>query len=452
MGAADIYLHGDKKFDPKVIEEKIEDLAIKVPEKIPSNILGGVINRIFDERGEIPIHSVNFSVFIGGHHPRYALDLLRFFVDNGICNLEKSAFIGGLIKGIEKTEPMETKFIVDEIYPMKDCWWNVIVRYLFISEEIIDKNYFDMLIKIASDGLEETKLLLIRLLGSSLSPKLMDDEWWTIIATILKSGNKSMDKQIVGAIFYRIDKNLNELGRHLDDVKEVVQRFESSNDLHSGTMDWYYLGKTMNLIFKFEHSWVLDFFKKRIVFWAEGKAPKDFRPVPFGNAMEYVFEGIKADDEKLKKTIRWLLSLAQKGPLYSFESAIIFESISPTIDDKIKNILIDWAKEDIEGRLETIASIIRNCENDQSFFELAREILELSNGDSEVLSSLSASIHTYSGTAWSFVPILEERKEIMEKWRKSPKRWIKEFAKKEIEFLDKEIQFQKEEEEELFYA
>ena len=261
-----------------------------------------------------------------------------------------------------------------------------------------------------------------------------------------------MDKQIVGAIFYRIDKNLNELGRHLDDVKEVVQRFESSNDLHSGTMDWYYLGKTMNLIFKFEHSWVLDFFKRRIEFWAESNAPKDFRPVPFGNAMEYVFEGIKEDDEKLKKTIRWILSLAQKDPLYLFELTIIFESISPTIDDKIKNILIDWAKEDIENRLETVASIIRDCENDQSFFELAGDILELSKGNDKVLSSLSASIYTTSGTAWSFVSILEERKKIMEKWMKSPKSWVRTFAKKEIEYLDKRIQFEKDEEEELFYA
>ncbi len=374
-------------------------------------------------------------------------------MDNGICNLEKSDFIGGLIKGIEKTELIEAKSIVDEIYSMKDCWWNVIVRYLFISEEIIDKNYFDMLIKIASDGLEETKLLLIRLLGSSLPPKLMDDEWWTTIAAISKSDNKSMDKQIVGSVYHKIDKNLEELEKHLDEVKKVVQRFECSNDLYSGTMDWFYLGKTMNLIFKFDPLWVLDFFKKRIELWAEGDAPKDFRPIPFGSAMEYVFEGIKEDDKKLKETIRWLLSLAQKDLRYLFESTIIFKSISPTIDDKIKDILIDWAEEDTENRLETVASIISNCESDQSFFDLVRDLLELSEGrNDEVLSSLSASIHTTSGTAWSFVPILEERKKMMDEWMKSPKNWVRAFAKKEIEHLDRQIQFEKDEEEELFYA
>jgi len=335
---------------------------------------------------------------------------------------------------------------------MKNCWWSVIVRYLFISEENIDNNYFNMLIKIASDGLEETKLLLIKLLGSHLSPRLFDDEWWTIIATLLKSDNSAMDKQILGSVYNRNNNNVEELERHLDAVKEVVERFECSNDLDSGTMDWFYLGKTMNMIFEFNPLWVLDFFKKRIVFWAEGKAQKDFRPVPFGDAMEYVFEGIKEDDEKLKKTIGWILNLAQKDLRYQFESTIIFRSIAPSIDDKIKRMLLEWANEDIENRLKTVAAIIRDCENNRSFFELARDILELSNGDSEVLNSLSASIHTYSGIALSFVPILEERKEIMEKWRESPDGWVKEFAKKEIEFLDKEIQFQKEEEEELFYA
>jgi hypothetical protein len=161
MGADDIHLYGSKKFDSE-IKEKIKDLAIEVPEKNPSNRLGGVINQIFDVSGEIPSHSLDFSVFLGEYHPRYAMDLVRFFVDNRICNLKKSAFIGGLVKGIEKTELIKAKSIVNEIYSMKDCWWNVIVRYLFISEENINKNYFDMLIKIASDGLEETKLSQIR--------------------------------------------------------------------------------------------------------------------------------------------------------------------------------------------------------------------------------------------------------------------------------------------------
>ena len=452
MGAVDIYSHDDKKFDLKVIEEKIKYLAIKVPEKISSNNLGGVINRIFDEGGEIPINSVYFSVFLGEYHPRYAMDLLRFFVDNEICNREKSAFIGGLIKGIEKTEQIEAKSIVNEIYSIKDCWWNVIVRYLFICEEDIDKYYFEMLQKIASDGLEETKLLLVDFLGSSLSPKLENDEWWAIIATITKNDNKAMDKQIAGSVYRKIDKNLEEFEKHLDEVKEVVQKFERSNDLYSGTMDWFYLGKTMNLIFKFDSLWVLDFFKKRIELWAEVNAPKDFRPIPFGSAMEYVFEGIKEDDKKLKETIRWILSLAKKDPRYLFESSIIFVSISPTIDNKIKDILLDWAKEDIENRLVTVAFIIRDCENDQSFFDLSRDILELSKGNDEVLSSLSASIHTMGGTAWSFVPILEERKKIMEEWMKSQKSWVRMFAKKEIELFKREIQFEKDEEEEIFYA
>lgn len=447
MGAED-YLPGDKN-----VKSKIKDLSIETPNKIPSNRLGRIINQIFDERGEIPSYSLDFSVALGENHPSYAMDLVRFFVDNEICNLDKSAFIGGLIKGIEKTEPIEAKSIVNEIYSMKGCWWNVIVKYLFISEENIDKIYLDMLINIANDGLEETKRLLIRLLGSSLSPKLGDDKWWTLIATILKRADRSMDKQIVVSVYNRINKNVEELERRLDAVKEVVERFECSNDLDLGTMDWFYLGNTMNQIFKFDPLWVLGFLEKRIEFWAEGNAPKDFRPVPFGNAMEYVFEGIKEDDEKQKKTIRWLLSLAQKGPLYSFESEIIFASISPTIDNKIKNILIDWAKEDIENRLETVASIIRECENDQSFFDLARDILELSKGNDAVLSSLSASIYTTRASiAWSHVPILEERKKIMEKWIKSSKSWVRTFAKKEIEFLDRQIQFQKEEEEELFYA
>ena len=452
MGAADICSHDDKKFDFKVIEEKIKDLAIKVPEKISSNSLGGVINRIFDERSEIPINSVDFSVFLGEYHPTYAMDLLRFFVDNGICSREKSAFIGGLIKGIENPEPIEAKSIVSEIYSMKDCWWNVLVRYLFICEEDIDKYYLEMLQKIASDGLKETKLLLVDFLGSSSPPKLENDEWWAIIARISKSDNKSMDKQIAGSVYRKIDKNLEDLEKHLDDVKEVVQKFERSNDLYSGTMDWFYLGKTMNLIFKFDPLWVLNFFKKRIELWAKGNAPKDFRPIPFGSAMEYVFEGIKEDDKKLKETIRWLLSLAQKDPRYLFESTIIFKSISPTIDNKIENILIDWAEEDIENRLDTVASIIRDCENDQSFFDLVKDILELSKGNDAVLSSLSASIYTMSGTAWSFVPVFEERKKIMEEWMKSPKSWVRAFAKKEIECLDRQIQFEKDEEEELFYA
>ena len=243
------------------IEDKIKDLAIKVPEKISFNNLGGVVNRIFDERGEIPINSVDFSVFLGEYHPTYAMDLFRFFVYNEICNREKSAFIGGLIKGIEKIEPIEAKSIVNEIYSMKDCWWNVIVRYLFICEEDIDKYYFEMLQKIASDGLEETKLLLVSFLGSSLSPKLENDEWWAIIATISKSDNKSMDKQIAGSVYRKIDKNFEDLEKHLDQVKEVLQKFERSNDLYSGTMDWFYLGKTMNHIFKFDSLWVLDFFR-----------------------------------------------------------------------------------------------------------------------------------------------------------------------------------------------
>ena len=454
MGADDVYLYGAKKFDSE-IKEKIKELAIEIPEKIPSNRLGGIINQIFDERAERPIYSHYFSVFLGENHPGYAMDLLSFFVDNGVCDLKKSDFLGRLIKGIEKTKTMEAKSIVNEIYSMRGCWWNVIVNivnYLFICDENIDKNYFDMLIKIASNGLEETKLLLIKSLG--LSPeKLEDDKWWTIIATISKSDNKSMDKQIVESVYNRINKNVEELEKHLDAVKEVVERFEYSNDLDSGTMDWFYLGNTMNQIFKFDPLWVLGFLEKRIEFWAEGNAPKDFRPIPFGNVMEYVFEGIKEDDEKQKKTIRWLLSLAQKGPLYSFESTIIFESISPTIDDKIKNILMDWAKEDIEGRLETIASIIRECENDQSFFDLARDILELSEGNVAVLSSLSASIHTTRASiAWSLVPILEERKKMMEEWMKSPKSWARTFAKKEIGYLDRQIQFWKDEEAELFYA
>ena len=168
--------------------------------------------------------------------------------------------------------------------------------------------------------------------------------------------------------------------------------------------------------------------------------------------MEYVFEGIKKDDKKLKETIRWILSLAQKDQRYLFESTIIFKSISPTIDNKIKDILLGWAKEDTENRLETVAFIIRDCENNQSFFDLARDILELSKGNDEVLSSLSASIHTTGGTAWSFVPILEERMKIMEKWMTSQKRWVRMFAKKEIELFERDIQFEKDEEEELFYA
>ncbi|MHA1522716.1 MAG: hypothetical protein ACTSRK_21335, partial [Promethearchaeota archaeon] len=424
-GAADFYSHEDenKKVGSELIGDVIEDLAIKVPEKISSNNLGGVINRIFDEGGEIPSNSVNFSIFVGEYHPRYAMDLLRFFVD------------------------------INEIYSIKDCWWNVIVRYLLICEEDIDQDYFEMLQKIASDGLEETKLLLVDFLGSSLlSKKLEDDKWWTIINALSKSDNESMDKQIAGSVYNKIDKNLEGLENHLDKVKEVVQKFERSNDLYSGTMDWFYLGKTMNLIFKFDSLWVLDFFKKRIEFWTEGNAPKDFRPIPFGSAMEYVFEGIKEDDKKLKETIRWILSLAQKDSRYLFESTIIFKSISPTIDNKIRDILLGWAKEDTENRLETVAFIIRDCENNQSFFDLAKDILELSKGNDEVLSSLSASIHTTGGTAWSFVPILEERMKIMEKWMTSQKRWVRMFAKKEIELFERDIQFEKDEEEELFYA
>jgi hypothetical protein len=169
MGVAD-YSPGDKN-----VKAKMKDLAIEIPEEIPYDRLGGTINQIFDERGEIPSHSLDFSVSLGENHPKYTMDLVRFFIDNGICSLEKSAFIGGLIKGIEKTEPIEAKSIVKGIYSMKNCWWSVIVRYLFISEVNINKNYSNMLMNIASYGLEETKLLLIKLLGSSLSPNKLGD-------------------------------------------------------------------------------------------------------------------------------------------------------------------------------------------------------------------------------------------------------------------------------------
>lgn len=432
------------------VEKIIENLSCEaIKNRFPKD-LGQFIIKI--NRNEFNLsNTINFGIHLGTKNPKYAINLVDYFIRKKSSGYQHSKFIGSLLTGIEKSNNENIIPILDSIYRLEGNWWNIIVEYFTFSRENIQKSLFGKIINISIHGNRETKHLLASYMNFE-GLKSNNEIWWEIFGNLSKSDDEHLLKLLIEALYSKIGNNDEIENQNLESIEKIIGKFQYSENLASDVMGWFYFGKLMNLLFKKNPEWIYSFLENRIESWVNKKTAEDFIPIPYGDASGDIFSDIRDDNNLFEKTIIWILNLAEKDSIYAFEASILFSAISPTLDDKTQEILLKWAKgKDLEKKLVEVSYVIRECKKDDKFWKIAKKILELSKGNQKVQDSLSATMHTTGAIFGSFIPIFEEQKKIMEKWEKSSKIWVQNFAKKEIESINEKMQYHKNWEEEIYY-
>lgn len=432
------------------VEKSIENLSCEAIKKRSPKDLGQLIIKININEFNLS-NTIKFGIYLGTMDSKYTINLIDYLISKKKLGHQHSKFIGSLLSGIEKSKNENIKPILDSVYRLEGNWWNIIVEYFTFSPENIQNSLFSKIIDISIHGNLETKHLLARYMrfeGITSNNEI----WWEIFGNLSKSDDEHLLRLLIEALYSKIGNNDEIENQNLESIEKIIGKFQYSKNLASDVMGWFYFGKLMNQLFKKNPEWIYDFLENRIESWVNRKTAGDFIPIPFGDDSGDIFGDIQDDKNLFERTIIWILNLAEKDSIYAFEASIIFSAISPTLDDKTQEILLNWAKgKDSDKKLVAVSYAIRECKKDDKFWKIAKKILELSKGNQQVIDSLSATMHTTGAIFGSFIPIFEEQKNVMEKWKKSSKIWVQNFAKNEIKFINENIQSHKNWEEEIFY-
>lgn len=262
-----------------------------------------------------------------------------------------------------------------------------------------------------------------------------------LLKTLAARGDEPILRQVAETVSWQIGNN-DEWAVTFDtpqDLLEIIQNFERLSYLD------YSAEQCLKRLADIAPLQVIDFIECRIKARPERYQRDGYYeafPKPFSRA----FDDIKARPEYpdiLRRVRDWML---QGDFLLRWEAPALLKQLSLNLEDELYSVLMEWVESRDVDKLKAVASILREFNSGQSFYDLSREII-VRTQDENVLSSIHAAIGTTPGVIEGVMSnFTKQRIKEVSPWLKDENLLVRVFAQQEVQALQTDLEYQEERE------
>ena len=400
-----------------------------------------------------PRNSGRFAWQLGNKYPEYAAELVQRASSAGNA---LSWILGHLMAGVFDSDTRLARTLVRQLSSSatQSDFETLVGFYSSLPEkvDILGEEDRSVLYQVARRGGTRVRELLASTLTyrTRLRENLTEDGLFDLLEVLRTDASAFIKSKVIEVLYECHQKDTSFIGRHLDFVKTLLDGLSLVSDLERDLPDngWYYLEIVLRDVLGPEPEIVLEFFDNRVDMRASEKAGEGFRPIPF--ELDELFSDLSVKKRVTELFVRRTRVWALKGPLYGFEAAHLFAAVAPGVDGPAKMLLQEWIDSCEKSKLEAVAALIHNCTKTDDFWDVARRVVEKSEGDRDILSHVAAALGTTGIVMGGFTPVLEERIKRMQEWKKtSTSSAVTEFADQQIRSAQREMNWEQEREEEI---
>jgi hypothetical protein len=261
-----------------------------------------------------------------------------------------------------------------------------------------------------------------------------------LLKTLAARGDESILRQVAETISWQLRNNESAVVfDNPQDLLEIIQNFERLSYLN------YNAEQCLKRLADIALMQVIDLIECRIKARPERYQRDGYYeafPKPFSRA----FDDIKARPEYpdiLRRVRDWML---QDDFLLRLEAPALLEGLALNLEDELYSVLMEWVESRDVNKLKAVASILREFNLGQTFYDLSREII-VRTQDENVLSSIHAAIGTTPGVIEGIMSnFTKQRIKEVSPWLEDENLLVRVFAQQEVQALQTELEYQEDRE------
>ncbi len=262
-----------------------------------------------------------------------------------------------------------------------------------------------------------------------------------LLKTLASRGDEPILRQVAETVSWQIGNN-DEWAVTFDtpqDLLEIIQNFERLSCLD------YSAEQCLKRLADIAPMQLIDFIEHRIKARPE-RYQRDGYYEAFPKPFSHAFDDIKARPEYpdiLRRVRDWML---QDNFLLRWEAPALLKQLSLNLKDELYSVLMEWVESRDADKLKAVASILREFNLGQSFYDLSREII-VRTQDENVLSSIHAAIGTTPGVIEGAMSnFTKQRIKEVSPWLKDGNLRVRVFAQQEVQALQTDLEYQEDRE------
>jgi hypothetical protein len=424
--------------DKNLLNKKIEYFSRTfIPERLVT-----LLNQVLREsKAAAPLNSIKqFLHELGIQFPDYALHIFELLQET---ESQARMYSGYVLSGLRISKPKLATFIVENLKVERDMEVIVNSYELMISHQNLDESDLDLL-----EELLETDDKTLKIKICSILPNFQHIDTRKCLK-ILEYASFQATSQLAETILLSLLR-FKSSESNIQIYKSIIMNFLPLENIFG-----FEFGFIMNEVVGYDPIFLVEFLEKRIEYKETiGKNKERYRVIPFS------FDAIESFDEEeqhLKSILRRIRDWLEKGDIYATEAPFVFWEIcsiqgGQTREETasaVKEVLQEWIEEGSHVRLDDVANLLTYSPLTEWVFELLEEIIEKSDGDQGILSSVSAAISTTSEAEMvSFGEIspqtLRQIELLRDMKKRSRNRHVKRFAEDKIREIKESAQWMRE--------
>ncbi|PSB04968.1 hypothetical protein C7B64_01730 [Merismopedia glauca CCAP 1448/3] len=348
------------------------------------------------------------------HHLGFALAGIRFR-DREKARLYVQEWIEGDDPILWRAIALSYHFI-DWSQPQLETEWKVLRQLVAKKSVIVDRELFWSISRLAPYN-SELAVELLKILATRDNENTLHQ-----VAEIVSSPNYEQDGETWAIQF-----------NNLQDLWEIIENFERLPYLD------YKVEECLARLGESQPTLVIDFIERRIKLKPNKYSKKEYYqafPTPFSRAFNNI--DFKPEYPDLLRRVRdWTI---QDDFLLSLKAPSLLKALSLNLKGQLYDILMEWVEAKNIDKLKAIATILREFNTGEDFYNLSREIITRTQ-DENILSSVGAAIHLTPGAIMGgFSNFYKQRIEEVSPWQKDDIFQVRQFAKRVIQSLQQDVE------------
>ena len=398
-----------------------------------------LLNRILEENESISLRR-RFFYELGVQSPDYAL---RTFELLQKTDSQAKTYSGYILGGLRVSNPRIATSVIEDLRNKKDMHTIVESYELLTSYENFNESDLNLL-----EEFIRTDDELLRVKICSILPNFQYVNTRRCLK-ILENASCQATPQFAETILSSLFQ-LTFSEADIQFYKSIIMNFLPLENIFGVKF-----GSIMNKITKYDPLFLVEFLEKRIEYKeANERDNENYKAVPFSFG---VIENFSKEKQHLKNVLRRIRDWMEMGDLYAIKAPSVFWKVCNIRKNQtesetasaVKEVLQEWIEEGSHSKLRDVACLLLYSPSTEWVFELLERIIEKSDGNPEILSSVSAAIGTTSrAEIVSFGEIspqsLRQISFLEEMLNRSTNRHVRKFAESEIKEIKESAQRMKE--------
>jgi len=377
---------GEHKEPYSFIEGKVEYFSRVFSSEQLAELLTGILG---ETEAESSYFAKHFLFELGIQVPDYALTIFELLQKS---KSQAKMYFGYILGGLRISKPQTAASIIEDLETSEEMY-AIVDSYELLRASNVDfeNKDLDLLEKLAAKADDTLRIKICSVLPN------------------LQNVNPNRYLKILENISYQITPELAEI--MLRDIspmlfefsEDKVQSYESiiMNFLSLENIFSYRFNFIMNEITKYDPLFLVRFFEKRVEYKKTNEMDnRKYVAIPF--SFDEAVENLVKEKQHLKAVLSRVRDWMEKEDSYAMRAPSLFWSIcskrrsqiKPEVVGVVQEVLKEWIDDGSNEKLQSVARLLHYFPSTEWIFELFEEIIVKSEGEQQILSSISAAIGT----------------------------------------------------------